>query len=182
VRDRWVAKLALTVLLALVLAGCGANGDDHAAGGTPSASTSGPTFTNQPSESPTSSTSPSPVLGDGRHPTYLKHVDVPNRTVTFDLIQFLTGDEAKKAYVKDHPEDPGGSPNDYYIINENPRLRTLPVVAGVEVTVLWLGGGAQPEKISFEELPEYLASKAQGPFWLTVDDGDVFEIEEQFIP
>jgi hypothetical protein len=50
------------------------------------------------------------------------------------------------------------------------------------VTVLWLGGDARPEKIRFAELPAYLASDAQGPFWLTVDQGYVFKIKEQFIP
>lgn len=47
------------------------------------------------------------------------------RTLTVDVIQFLTGREAEEAYHRDHPEDPLGPPNDYYILTVNPRLRTL---------------------------------------------------------
>jgi hypothetical protein len=50
---------------------------------------------------------------------------VAGRTLTVDVIQFLTGREAEEAYHRDHPEDPLGPPNDYYILTVNPRLRTL---------------------------------------------------------
>lgn len=169
----------------LTVTACGTD-DDAASDGAPTPSPSvSPSQTPTPSTAtppPTPTASASPILLDGRHPVFVTDVDAAGRTVTFDLIQFLTGEAAKEAYTKDHPDDPDGPPNDYYIVNENPRLRTLPVVAGVEVTVLWLGGDAYPEQISFEELPGYLAAAAQGPFWLTVDDGDIFAMEEQFIP
>jgi hypothetical protein len=73
------------------------------------------------------------VLADGRHPIYLKTVDPSRRTITFDLIQMYWGDEATREAAKDHQESP--PPNDYYIRNVNPRLRTLPVRADVTVTV-----------------------------------------------
>ena len=98
------------------------------------------------------------MLEDSRHPGYVTAIDVPGRTVTFDLIQFLTGQAAQDAWAGDFPDDPDGPPNDYYIVNENSRLRTLPVVAGVDTTVNWLGGGAGPEEISFDRLPNYFAT------------------------
>jgi len=190
----WAVSCVIGITL-LVVTGCG-DGDDGDA--TTTAATSTPAATPPPTQSqapitsqtPAGTASPSPGLEDGRSPVYVTAIDVPGRTVTFDLIQFLTGDEAKRAYTKDHPEDPGWPPNDYYIVNENSRLRTLPVVAGVDTTVNWLGGGADPEEISFDQLPDYFATNPApsdghlwyAPFWLTVDDGQVVLLEEQYIP
>jgi hypothetical protein len=139
---------------------------------------------------PPTSPSVEPVLEDGRHPVYLTDIDSAARIVEFDLIQFLTGDEATAAYSEDHPDDPGGPPNDYYIVNDNPRLRRLPVAENVEVTVLDWEGGFQPQVIAFADLPARLAADLvpdddriwPNPFWLTVGDDTITAIEEQYIP
>lgn len=55
------------------------------------------------------------VLADGRHPVYLKTVDLGRRTITFDLIQWYSGDDAAREAAKDHKESP--PPNDYHIRN-----------------------------------------------------------------
>jgi hypothetical protein len=137
-------------------------------------------------------TTTTPVLEDGRHPTYLVELDVPGREVTFDLIQFLTGDEAITAYREDTPEDPEGDPpNDYFIRNDNPRLRTLPIAGDVAVTVVRLGdaSGAGSVPSSFEELRDHLDENpsaegrlAWNPYWLTVEGGEVVSIDEQYLP
>ena len=78
-------------------------------------------------------TSPEPaVLADGRHPVLLKTIDPGRATVTFDLIQFFQGDQATIEAAKDHQESP--PPNDYYIRNITPRLRTRPVLADAPIT------------------------------------------------
>jgi hypothetical protein len=133
-----------------------------------------------------------PVLEDGRHPAYLVALDVPGRTVTVDVIQFLTGDEAIAAYREASPEDPDGDPpNDYFIRNDNPLLRTLPVVADVAVTVVRLGepSGAGSVPGTFEDLPAHLDEQppaegrlAWNPYWLTVEGGEVAAIDEQYLP
>jgi hypothetical protein len=133
-----------------------------------------------------------PILEDGRHPAYLVQLDVPGRTVTVDVIQFLTGDEAIAAYREDTPEDPDGDPpNDYFIRNDNPRLRTLPVAADVTVAVVRLGepSGAGSVPSTFEDLPAHLDEQppaegrlAWNPYWLTVEDGEVVAIDEQYLP
>ena len=139
---------------------------------------------------PPASPSGEPVLEDGRHPVYLTDIDTAARTVEFDLIQFLTGDEATAAYIEDHPDDPGGPPNDYYIVNDNPRLRRLSVAENVQVTVLDWEGGFKPQVIAFADLPAQLAADLvpdddriwPNPFWLTVNDATITAIEEQYIP
>jgi hypothetical protein len=190
----WTASCAIGItLLALTGCGDGDRGDQTttAATSTPGA-TPPPTQSQAPttSQTPTGTASPSPVLEDGRSPVYVTAIDLPGRTVTFDLIQFLTGQAAQDAWAGDFPEDPDGPPNDYYIVNENSRLRTLPVGSAAATTVIWLGDGADPEKISFDQLPDYFARHPDprgdhlwyAPFWLTVDDGQVIAIEEQYIP
>ena len=120
---------------------------------------------------------------------YLTDLDVAGRNVEFDLIQFLTGDEAISAYRQDHPGGFDVPPNGYYIINDNPKLRRLPVADDVAVTVLDWNARFQPKMVTFAELPAELAGRGvpgkdlgSDPCWLTVDDGTVTAIDEQFIP
>jgi hypothetical protein len=131
------------------------------------------------------------LLEDGRHPVYLTGIDVAGRSsVEFDLIQFLTGNEAIAAWDEAYPDDPGGPPNDYFIVNDNPRLRRLPVADDVVVTVLDWDGGFQPFVVAFADLPAQLAGRpildrggiGVNPFWLTVHGDTVTAIEEQYIP
>ena len=132
-----------------------------------------------------------PALEDGRHPVFLTMLDSTARTVEFDLIQFLTGDEAVVAWDAVHPEEPGGPPNDYFIVNENPRLRVLPLADDVTVTVpSFEGGGLHAQAIPFTDLPARLAGNPMpddgrlwpNPFWLTVEDGTVTAMDEQYLP
>jgi hypothetical protein len=132
---------------------------------------------------------PTTDLADGRHAVLLHGADVPGRQLTVDVIQFLTGEEARIAYAEDNPEDPDGPPNDYHIRNVNPRLRTLPVAADVEVTLIHLGAGVVEAESSWETLLDDLSSEpadhdlvSYNPFWLTLEDGVVTRIEEQYVP
>jgi hypothetical protein len=155
-----------------------------------SETTAAPGTTDAVTPAPTSAPTPTeaPVLVDGRHPVFLTGLDAGGRTVEFDLIQWLTGEAAREAYTAAHPDDPGYPPNDYFIVNDNPRLRVLPVAGDVTVTVL--EHGFEPMAIAFEELPAFVAddlvpgdaSLWHNPFWLTVRDGTITDIDEQYIP
>jgi hypothetical protein len=150
-----------------------------------------------PSEpSPCSSTpspSPSPVLPDGRSAVYLTAVNATKNTVSFDLIEFLTGGAAKAEWKKQHPDTADGPDNDYMIVNNNEKLRTLPVAADAKCVVLSTLGGTDTKTIGFAALPAFLKQHNKGmeltppqisilPFWLTVKDGTVTKFEEQFLP
>jgi hypothetical protein len=124
------------------------------------------------------------VLADGRHPVYLEKVDVDGATITFDLIQLYFGDDATREAAKDHQESP--PPNDYYIRNVNPRLRTLPVRSDVTVTVntlgaAWTGSAIKDVRVTFDRLATLIAA-SRAPFWITVQHGQVVKIAEQYIP
>ena len=75
------------------------------------------------------------MLVDGRHPVFLKTVNPAGRLITFDLIQLYFGEEAIREELKDHDTD-RPAPNDVYLRNVNPRLRTLPVPVDATITVL----------------------------------------------
>jgi hypothetical protein len=133
------------------------------------------------------------VLPDGRSAVYLTGVNATKNTVSFDLIEFLTGDAAKAEWKKQHPDTPDGPDNDYMIVNNNEKLRTLPVAADAKCVVLSTLGGTDTKTIGFATLPAFLKQHNKGmeltppqisilPFWLTVTDGTVTKFEEQFLP
>jgi hypothetical protein len=142
------------------------------------------------------------VLADGKHPVYLTDLDVQGGTLGFDLVQWLT-DDAAIAYVEAHPdeypglyqeiEELGSYPYDSLVANDNPRLRTLPLSDHPQVVVVFsnaTGYEVFPHTIELDELPGYLddhddqleheGTLSNSVFWLTVHDGEIVAIEEQF--
>jgi hypothetical protein len=199
----WMRAAAGTAVLALALsgtAGCGASAatGDAATGRSPSPATSVTSGTAAATTTPPATTGgpsadASPVLADGRSAVYLTGLDTTRNTVTFDLIEFLTGDAAKAEWKKEHPENPDGPEDDYMIVNNYNTLRTLPVAADVQCVVLSTLGGTDTKTISFAAFPAFLKQQSQGmtltppdlavlPFWLTVQHGTVIGFEEQFLP
>jgi hypothetical protein len=145
------------------------------------------------SEPPATSAPAAPVLADGRSAVYLTGLDTTKRTTTFDLIEFLTGAAAKTEWKKEHPDQPDGPDNDYMIINNNKKLRTLPVDPKAKVVVLATLGGTDTKTVTFAALPAFLKKRNKVitatppqisvlPFWLTVKHGIVTGFEEQFLP
>ena len=127
-----------------------------------------------------------------RHTVYLKTVDPNRRTIRFDLIQFYGGDEALREAAKDHPEASPDEvrqwvPNDFYIRNVNPRLRTLPVPADAAITVITLAWGEGPADsqrivpVSLTNLAAYMPA-GERPFSITLRHGQVVKLAEVFAP
>ncbi|MGH2528777.1 MAG: hypothetical protein ACRDH0_05510 [Actinomycetota bacterium] len=185
-------RMLISILLATVMsvAACAEEGGDVA---TPAPTPLPTTGSPSPGPSPTGSPSPAPGtdLGDGRHFGYIESVDIrplPG-TMVFDLAYFLTGDEANEAAEEHGDETP--VPNDYYIVNDNPRLRTLVVSRDIRILLIdWKNCcdrfSADPGRFqdSFA-LDEYPPGNYKGKFsqyWLTVKGGVVSAIEEQYLP
>jgi len=133
---------------------------------------------------------------DGRYPAWIVGIDVGRRTVTIDEIEWLSGEEAARAWRRDNPAEGAddGPPNDYYIVNADERARTLAVAPDVDVALVRLAedGDADLDPGTFEELPSYFRSEPaaggsqlrlwSNPFWFTVRSGTVVGIEEQYRP
>jgi hypothetical protein len=170
----------LILLMTATVTGCGGGAEQPGGtAGTPATTVAPATTTAAPA-----TTEPA-VLADGRHPVYLKTVDPGRRTITFDLIQFFTGDEAAKAAAEDGEESP--PPNDYYIRNVNPRLRTLPVRADAPITVNVLaaqstGSATKDVPVTLAKLAGWFPNSGTPPFWITVRQDQVTRIAQQYLP
>ena len=179
-RRRLAAATVLAAGLAAGLAACGSD-DSPSEDGTaqPTASTAAPA---QPTTTAASTGQPSEAaqLDNGRHPVLVKRVTMAGRTVTVDLVQWFTGEAAAKAAAEDGKESP--PPNDYYIRNVNPRLRTLPLATNARLTLTAQTagqGGSDPVQV---DLARLAASGRNHLFWATVQGGRIQRLEEQYLP
>lgn len=113
--------------------------------------------------------------------------------LTIDYVQFLTGQAAIKAAIADGVIKPGETlDNDYYIRNQNPKLRTFIILAAAPVTTeTYFSSGSPVGKasLSLAELMSAMspADAANGsmraaPWWITLKNSTVTKIAEQYIP
>jgi hypothetical protein len=181
-----LSSMAVAASLVVLATGC-TSATDRADVTPPTSSSS------SPSERPSPSASASPALEDGRYYGAIKsaHVTAEPRSLVFDLEVFLTGEAANKAAAERGDETP--VPNDVYIINDNPRLRTLAVSPAVRIVLVnWLNCCDHPilgDRAKFEDafsLKRFPAnSNYKGKFsgyWLTIRNGAVVKVEEQYLP
>lgn len=112
-------------------------------------------------------------LAAGEHVGYVKSsglADVDGnqvQVVEFDLAELLTGPQADQAAVARGDSIDG----DFYIVNDNPRTRQLPVADGAAVQVL-LDGGTQLgdgeiSEISADRLVTVTITETAGRAWVT---------------
>jgi len=180
---RPVRTIATALLVAgLAVAGCGRSQPDQTAppAGQPPAATTAPG-----PKAPITPDSQPVALPDGRHPVIMKTVDPDRRAITFDLIQLYWGDDATREAARDHQESP--PPNDYYVRNVNPRLRTLHVRADATITCNTLtagytGSATKNVRVPLDRLAIVLPQGGGGLFWITVRHGQVVRIAEQYVP
>ena len=108
--------------------------------------------------------------------------DVTATDLTFDLACWFTGPAAEQAAAEDGQESP--PPNDYYVRNVNTTVRTAPAAAGAEVK--WLPNTGDPTTATTVDYVTWLAERESRDFqpgvWLTVADGMVTFVEEQYVP
>lgn len=115
-------------------------------------------------------------------------VSATDTTMDFDLACWFSGDAAVIAAAEDGEESP--PPNDYHIRNANPALRTLDVAPDVEVE--WMAFWGDPSTYETVDWATWAADRA-GPLpgfedelyvdvWITVTDGEVVAVGEQYRP
>jgi len=156
-------------------------------------STVEPTASVEPTAPATTGDTPSTDTGieDGRFFTFIEEATLKSGTyyLTADYAQLLTGDEAAAAATAAGDESP--PPNDYYIVNENEKLRSLPVATGVDVLLATLEGhvGVDGYPVEFSEwrdmvngLSDDFPRATMVPYWVTIKGGKVTKIAEQYLP
>jgi hypothetical protein len=129
-----------------------------------------------------------PALPDGRHFGHLAAVGAtqqPPRLV-IDIARWFTDQAAIDAAIED-----GVTPweNGYYIRNEDPRWRIVEVdpAATVSLVVYPYGDIQDPRTVGLARFAELFEANEHAafrgfPYWITVRDGTVTAIEQQFIP
>jgi hypothetical protein len=185
------ALIVGAILLALLSIGAGALialTDDERAQTTGPTPSSTPTQTSEPSETPEPSASRSPSLEDGHHFVYVTSANRSDSGMTrvrFDLAYFYQGARAEREAAERGDEVVSG----YYIVNDNPRLRTLRVADDVEIEYIPASQCCelQPGNIDawveavLETNPtDYAGTNA--PWWFTVEGGEITRIEQQYLP
>lgn len=128
------------------------------------------------------SKTPAAPLADGRWPGYISAVGAD--TVSMDLVEFLTGAAAAKAWQKKNPTSEQDEPdNGYFIVNDNKKLRELPLSPAVEVVVLAEPNPGTEKTIALSGLEKHLGDLLPDTlFWFTVRQGSVTRIQQQFLP
>jgi hypothetical protein len=133
------------------------------------------------------------VLEDGRHFGFIRSVDLDRRTIGFDLAIWLSGEEANQAYQEATGET-GPVPNDHFVVNDNPLLRSLPLAPDLRLRLLdWnqccdtfvdgdLALFAQAIATRSDVTDGDARYAGESQYWVTVEDGVVTEIEEQYSP
>jgi hypothetical protein len=199
-RGRRIAVIVGAAALLLVAFGGGyllargGDGSDESASSSPSVAPSQPaTITPSSSDEPSASAVPSATaaasassspapIEDGRHFTFVKRATAQGTwSITFDLAYFLTGQDAVDECGPDVP-------NDYCIVNDNPRLRTVPVARSVVVRYIPEHGCCALKPWSFPAFAQAVSTAspteyiALVPWWITVQDGSVIRIEQQYLP
>jgi hypothetical protein len=185
-----VALAGLAVLMAAALAACGSDTADPQPSPAPPAAAppSTPTPT-QPASRPATRPAAGPTTANpGSDFGFIRSWTAKAGTfyLRFDRAVLLTGKAADDASAAHGGESP--VPNDYYIQNDNPRLRE--VVIGDQARVIGsqqLTGSPGPNPSSLKALLTFVHNGgpqvAATPFHLTYDDnGFVTQVREQYVP
>lgn len=118
-------------------------------------------------------------LSDGLWYGRVSHFDAAG--ISFDLACWFSGDAATAAAAEDGEESP--PPNDYYVRNQNEQVRELEVAT--DTPVLWYlsGDPNDSREGTFSEWTDFLETQDfHLGVWITIADGEVTEIEEQWVP
>ena len=204
-RDRKKALIVGAVIAALLVFGLGyllGSGNDEQASVSPTATTPAPTSaTRSPKPTDTPSPTPSPIatgepggdtLPDGRYFVQLTDIQGGEEgplLLQYDLAYFLTGEEANQAAEDRGLETP--VPNDYFIVNDDPKKRLTPLEGVYSVKYIPEGSGlSSPVKAHEAQFLGWMGETVQTDFppkdtswwWVTIENGSVTRIEQQYLP
>jgi hypothetical protein len=119
-------------------------------------------------------------LPDGEWFGYV--VEARPGAMEFDLACWFTGNAAVQAAKEEGAESP--PPNDYYVTNGNPAIRSLNVAD--QAVVIWYPNSGDPTTETTVSYADWLLGvEERGHIlgvWLEVDEGEVSAIREQWVP
>lgn len=188
---RRAAAGSFAAALVLVAGACGGDDDDAGSDVTSptTASTVVTTTTTPAAQDPTTTTTaPQTVvtideeadeLADGEHFGFASTPQVNDTTATmnFDLAQMLTGDDAVAAAEADGVEEVG----DFYIRNLLDTTIEVQLAPRAPVFIIPVDDCCDPVEV---DVPTFAADYVERvvPVRITVEDGIVVRVEEQYLP
>lgn len=142
----------------------------------------------QPAPTPLPVLEPGPALADGVHDGRVTRVgDLPQRHLRFDLVRFLTGDEADRAAGA--AGDVEAVDLDYYILDEDDQLRDLVIAKDATIALVDRADCCDLAPAAFVDLMVAYSTLSGEPdlfsgglFTVTVEGGQVTAIEERYTP
>lgn len=137
---------------------------------------------NEPSGSSHSSSSAAakPESKEVKKIGYIKKFDAKAGTLAFDEVEWLTAED-DKARLKELGQNPDDLPDGYYIYNPSKKTENFKLSDKVEYLILNKNQISQTEKSNAKGLEEDLKEN-YNPFHLTIQNNQVVQIEEQYVP
>ena len=188
-----MAVASLAILAAIAIAGCQQGSDPTSANsGTgqrpPASSSAAPTSAAAPAQPAGGRASSATTATRVRDFGFIRSWYAKTGTIylRFDRAVLLTGEAADDASAAHGGESP--VPNDFYIQNDNPRLRDLAIVDQAKVIgSQQLTGSPGPNPSNLKALLTFVhkggSRVAATPFHLTYNDnGLVVRVQEQYLP
>jgi len=133
------------------------------------------------------------ILPDDTYFGYVQRLDTVSGAMAFDLACFYTGDEANQQAAARGDEVP--VPNDVYIVNDNTTIRNLTVDPSAKLKLIDWNQCCDPTPgADLDDFASALGNDAfveaggrsyagsLSPYWVTIENGIVTRIEEQFLP
>jgi hypothetical protein len=98
--------------------------------------------------------------------------------MSYNVVQWLVGDDADAAYEAE-TGDSSGAPNDYFIRDHNPLVRTSPLAESAELWMLDVNSGdvTRPALVD-----DFGPDVQEFPTWLTFEDGAIVGVCQQYVP
>jgi tRNA A-37 threonylcarbamoyl transferase component Bud32 len=133
------------------------------------------------------------ILPDGTHFGYVEGLETVSGAMAFDLACFYTGEEANRQAAAAGDEVP--VPNDVYIVNRNTTIRNLTVDPSAKLVLIDWNRCCDPRpgadldafasalgNEDFVQIGGRSYAGSLSPYWVTIEEGIVTRIEEQFLP
>jgi hypothetical protein len=122
--------------------------------------------------------------------------DASGMTMTMEPIEWYQGEAARRAFATHEPDaDLDGPPDDYYIVNNNKPLETYTIAPNATVNMQIYDRTGQLEDIDIQENESITLNKfnkifaqkdnldlSNFPYHITIKDGQVTSIVQQYIP
>jgi hypothetical protein len=185
------AGMAVLMLIISLSFACGCSGTNETAGESKAASIASATestVTSSAGESLLDSTADSSETekAEVKKLGYIKNFDLKSGLVTFDPIEWVTDDNVtRKKELGLNDKD--GLPDGYYIYNPSEQTESLKLSKNCKIYIIfWNNAGVAEEDKSIDEDGLDKRLKEAGalgyPYHLTVKDGQIIKMQEQYVP